>query len=181
VLLHGAKAPELLQYVAPSPPSSSSQPVLFWSQPAARHSSVVVQGLAQVPLLSRTLPDGHGSAHTPLAQRPLQQSVLPVQVAPIDPHVGGASAQVPLSSQLPLQHCVSFLHFFPLRLQPIGAAAASPMPTDASVPPRRAAPINLSALPRVMLPLASPLASSSKERSEVCWLTCAPLSRRAGH
>ena len=112
------------------------------------------QASAHVPLLSRTLPDGHGSAHTPLAQRPLQQSVLPLQGALIDPHVGGASAQVP-PSQLPLQHCVSFLHRFPLRLQ--SSAEASPMPTDASVPPTRAAPINLRALPREMLPLASPL------------------------
>jgi hypothetical protein len=37
--------------------------------------------------------------------------------------------------------------------------------TEASTPPTRAAPINLSALPREMLPLASPLARSSKERS----------------
>jgi hypothetical protein len=49
--------------------------------------------------------------------------------------------------------------------------------TDASVPPTRAAPISLSALPRVMLPLASPLASSSKVRLEVCWLTCAPIPK----
>ena len=91
------------------------------------------QGFAQVPLLSVTVPDGQ------------------------------ASAQVPLSSQLPLQHCVPFLHAFPLRLQPIGSAPASPMPTDARAPPTKAAPINLSALPREMPPLASPLASSSKE------------------
>ena len=86
---------------------------------------------------------------------------------------GGSTAHVP-PTHLPLQHCVSLLHAFPLRLQPIGSAPASPMPNDASVPPRRAAPINLSALLLVMLPLASPLASSSKEWLEVCWLTCCP-------
>jgi hypothetical protein len=42
------------------------------------------------------------------------------------------------------------------------------MPSDASAPPTTAAPINLSALPREMLPLASPLVSSSKERSLAC-------------
>jgi hypothetical protein len=105
-----------------------------------------------VPLLSKTLPDGHGSAVGVLAQMPL--------------------------TQLLLQHCSSFLHVFPLRLQPGGSAAASPMPTDASAPPTRAAPINLSALPRESVPLASPLATSSKERLVVCWLTCAPCRER---
>jgi hypothetical protein len=36
------------------------------SLPPAEHT------VAQVPLLSRTLSTGHGSAHMPLAQRPLQ-------------------------------------------------------------------------------------------------------------
>jgi hypothetical protein len=71
------------------------------------------------------------------------------------------------STQLLLQHELFFLQRFPLRLQPGGSAAASPMPSDASVPPISAAPINLSALRREMLPLARPVASSSKERSGV--------------
>jgi len=76
--------------------------------------------------------------------------------------------QRPWLKQLPLQHCLFLLQRSPLRLQPGGSAAASPMPTtDPSVPPRRAAPINLSALPRERLPLASPLESSSKELSLV--------------
>jgi hypothetical protein len=58
----------------------------------------------------------------------------------------------------------------------LGAAPAIPG-MEASVPPTRAAPINLSALPRVRLPLASPLVSSSKEWFEVCWLTCAPFPK----
>src|SRR5688500_3119713 len=95
-------------------------------------------------------------------------------------HIGGASAQVPLSSQFSLQHCASFLHDFPLRLQPPGAAAASPMPTDARAPPTRAAPINLSALPREMLPLASPLASSSKELSVDSLAICRLLPEETG-
>ena len=136
MLVQLVKPPEFLQYLASPPPSSTSQPVLFGSQPAAKHPSRVVQGNAQVPLLSSSLPDGQVE-HVPL-------------------------------SQLPLQHWSFLLQFFPLRLHPGGSADASaPMPSDPSVPPTRAAPINLSALPREMLPLASPLASSSKELSIV--------------
>jgi hypothetical protein len=74
--------------------------------------------------------------------------------------------QVPLA-QYPLQHCVSLAQCLPLLLQPIGAAPASPMPSDPSVPPTTAAPINLSALPRETLPSASPLARSSKKLSSL--------------
>src|SRR5215212_5101803 len=77
------------------------------------------------------------AAHLPLSQMPLQHFLSAVQEPLFDTH---AAAQVPLE-QLPLQHCSSFLHRFPLRLQPGGSAAASPMPTDASVPPTTAAPI----------------------------------------
>src|SRR5215208_2336586 len=65
-------------------------------------------------------------------------------------------------------------------LHSLSAAATPPRPSDASVPPTRAAPINLIALPREMLPLASPLVSSSKERLEVCWLTRFPFSPKGG-
>src|SRR5215218_829189 len=71
---------------------------------------------------------------------------------------------VPLE-QVPLQHWLSLLHFFPLGLQRSAASASAPMPSDPSVPPTTAAPINLSALPRVREPSASPLARSSKKRS----------------
>jgi hypothetical protein len=68
--------------------------------------------------------------------------------------------------QLPLQHCVALLQCFPPGLHLLGAAAATPpKPSDPSAPPTRAAPINLIALRREMLPLESPIASSSKERS----------------
>jgi hypothetical protein len=123
----------------------------------------LVQECAQVPLLSVAVPEGHASAQVPPAQRPLQQSVLPVQLTPLDVH---AAAQM-LPSHLPLQHCLFFLHFFPVRLHSSSATATPPTPNEASVPPRRAAPINLSALPRESLPLASPLASSSKDLSVV--------------
>jgi hypothetical protein len=76
--------------------------------------------------------------------------------------------QVPLRQTRLPQHCVSLVQCFPARLQPGGSAEASPpMPSDASVPPRRAAPINLRALPRVMVPSASPLARSSKKPSSL--------------
>jgi hypothetical protein len=89
----------------------------------------------------------------------------------------GQAAHLP-PSQLPLQHCAFFLHFFPVGLHSSSAAATPP--SDASVPPTRAAPINLSALRREMEPLASPLVSSSKEWFEVCWLTCLPHSPKGG-
>jgi hypothetical protein len=73
---------------------------------------------------------------------------------------------VPLA-QLPLQHCSLRVQFFPLRLHPGGSADASPMPTDPSAPPTRAAPINLRALPRVRESSASPLARSSKKPSSL--------------
>src|SRR5215216_3506521 len=107
--------------------------------------------------------DTHG-AQVPPEQLKLseQHSRSAVQEPPIERH----EAQVP-PEQVPLQHCVSLLHAFPLRLQPGRSAAASPMPSDASPPPARAAPINSSALPRERVPLASPLASSSKMLSLV--------------
>jgi hypothetical protein len=107
----------------------------------------------------------------------LQHSLSAVQEPPFATHV--AAAQVPLE-QTPLQHCASFLHFFPSGLHR-SSAPASPMPSDASVPPTRAAPISLSALPREMLPLASPLASSSKELAPPSSLVIGyPFPRRAG-
>ena len=100
---------------------------------------------------------------SPLLQ---QATLVPVPQGVLS---AGQAPHLPLlSSQLSLQHCLSFLHFFPVGLQR-SSAAASPMPNDPSVPPRRAAPINLSALPRERVPLASPLVSSSKELSGV-WL-----------
>ena len=40
--------------------------------PAPHSGQLALQGSAHVPLLSRTLPAGHGSAHVPPTQRPLQ-------------------------------------------------------------------------------------------------------------
>src|SRR5215217_2082625 len=74
---------------------------------------------------------------------------------------------VPLTQTRLPQHWSFRVQCLPARLQPGGSAPASPMPSDASVPPTRAAPINLRALPRVMLPSASPLASSSKKLSSL--------------
>jgi hypothetical protein len=131
--------------------------------------------------------------HPPLMQLPLQQSLGRVQPWPrnlqqrpprhppspparqqswsvVQDSLGCTHptrpTQVPRLEQLPLQHCLSLLQSLPLGVQPGGSAAAiPPKPSDPSVPPRRAAPISLSALRRERLPLASSLASSSKERS----------------
>ena len=62
-------------------------------------SSKLVQGFAQVPLLSPTLSTGQ---QKPLEQLPLQQSLEVLQVPPSEVH---AAAHVPVVlSQLPLQH-----------------------------------------------------------------------------
>ena len=67
--------------------------------------------------------------------------------------------------QFPLAHWLFCLHFLPLGLR--GALAEAMPGMEASVPPTRAAPINLSALPRETVPLAIPLARASKELSLV--------------
>jgi hypothetical protein len=105
-----------------------------------------VQGIAHVPLESSTLPDGQSphmppvqmllqqslllvqgkpallTQQWPFKQRPLtvgwggQQSVSAVQVGPIDPHVGGAAAQVP-PKQFSLQHWESKSQLEPVSKQ----------------------------------------------------------------
>src|SRR5215203_5115627 len=76
------------------------------------------------------------------------------------------------STHCPLAHCSLRLHLAPPGL----SLAPQAMPgMEASVPPRMAAPISLSALLRERVPLASPLVSSSKVRLAVSWLTCAPF------
>src|SRR4028119_1649837 len=64
----------------------------------------------------------------------------------------------PLTQVVPAGHCLSSLPLFAVGLAPATVGA------EASIPPRRAAPINLSALPLETSPLASPLARASKER-----------------
>src|SRR5215218_2178329 len=129
------------------------------------------------------VPAGH-AAHVPLTQLPLQQSVSPEQSPPFCRHIGVVEVDVVLLVvllvvvvvvcvwQLPLeqfrlQHWSGLVQCLPLRLHPGGSPAASPMPSDPSVPPTRAAPINLRALPRERLPSASPLARSSKKLSSL--------------
>src|SRR5215218_10097366 len=75
--------------------------------------------------------------------------------------------QVPLTQTRLPQHWSVLVQCLPSRLHPGGSPAASRMPSDASVPPTRAAPINLRALPRERVPSASPLANSSKKPSSL--------------
>jgi hypothetical protein len=98
-VLQGIPVPPVEQYPPPSEATTQLQPpplppaqekVVLGSQEIAEGG---IQEAAQV-----RWPEG------PLQTSPLQQSVLPVQVAPVAPHVGGASAQMPLSSQFSLQH-----------------------------------------------------------------------------
>jgi hypothetical protein len=117
--------------------------------------------LVALPQAGQSAFDVQGFAHVPLLS-----GTLP----------GGQSEHLPLA-QLRLQHTLSFVQRFPVRLQPGRSAAASPMPSDASVPPMSAAPINLSALPREMLPLAISVASASKDRSLSCGDTGSPFPK----
>jgi hypothetical protein len=136
-----------------------------------------------LPLVQGPPVDWHGEQEPEIlvSQMPLQHSVLAVQEAPfgrpeqvvvdvevvlVDVEVVGVW-QVPLTQTRLPQHCGSLVQFLPRRLHPGGSADASPMPSDPSVPPTRAAPINLRALPRVRLPSASPLARSSKKPSSL--------------
>src|SRR5215208_3126721 len=75
------------------------------------------------------------------------------------------------------QHWESLLHSLPKRLQSLAQATPG---KEANAAPRRAPPIHLIALPLERVPVASSFASSSKERLVVCWLTRAPIPRRAG-
>jgi hypothetical protein len=121
------------------------------------------------------------------AQKPLQQSASELQELSFGRHivvvevvgvsvvvVVGVSVvvvvgvwQVPLRQTRLPQHWSVLVQCLPARLHPGGSPAASPMPSDPSVPPTRAAPINLRALPRVREPSASPLARSSKKPSSL--------------
>src|ERR687890_784227 len=89
--------------------------------------------------------------------------VVLVDVEVVEVVVVVCAWQVP--RQMPLQHWAFLLHFFPVGLHSLSASATPPTPSDPSVPPTTAAPINLRALPRVTEPSASPLARSSKKLS----------------
>ena len=77
-----------------------------------------------------------------------------------------------------------FTHLSPQRVCPSehrssSLAQATPG-TEAKAAPRRAPPIHLIALPLERVPVARPLASSSKDWLVVCWLTCCPHSPKGG-
>jgi len=203
----------LLPQKSLEPAGSSS---LKQKQPGV-HSPPIVQGFAQVPLLSPTLSAGQ---HMLLEQLPLQHcwAVCSVQGSPFGIHEGLQSPLTPSSpsaqrlKQLP--QCLSFLlrfthlplqqvwfeaqrleqlpqwrsfllrftHLSPQRVCPSehrSAAHATPGTEPKALPTRRP-PINLRALPRDREPLARALASSSKVRLVVCWLTCCPFSPKGG-
>src|SRR5918994_7411469 len=147
-------------------------------QSPVRHAEISVPSLQKH--ITSVVPVGSHWQVVVLKVWPGSRQVLETH---LPPHItcpdGHAAAQWP-SVQVPLQHCSSSLHRFPAPFHPGGSAAASPMPSDASVPPTRAAPISLSALPREMLPLASPLVSSSKECSLATGDIAPLLSQRGG-
>jgi hypothetical protein len=142
-----------------------------WQRRVPQQSSSVSQSpsVQQIPPMHSSMQ--HCWSKSQLVPRGWHIVVVDVEVVLVEVEVVLVVVVVVCSWQVPLgqtrlpQHCVSLVQCFPMRLQPGGSAPASPMPSDPSVPPTTAAPISLSALPREMLPLASPLARSSKERS----------------
>lgn len=138
------------------------------------------------------VPDGH-SSHTPathscpsaqrLKQLPQWRSFLcrftHLSLQRVRPVGQAHTLSSPRLTQFLEQHWESLRHLRPKPLQSSSSAKATPG-KEANAPPTRAAPINLMALPRERVPLASPLASSSKEWLEVSWLTCAPFSPKDG-
>jgi hypothetical protein len=91
-----------------------------------------------------------------------------VHLTPPPQHLPAVVAVPP--QQLPFLHSPARSHLW-------RAAASATFGVKLSAPPRRAAPINLSALRRERVPLASPLASSSKECPLASLLTCAPFPK----
>jgi hypothetical protein len=142
--------------------------VLSWGH-SDKQAMAIVWPLPEASAQSQDtliVPPAGGKQKPLLSQLSLQQSVLPVQAPPSDTH---AAAQVPLVEQLSLAHWWLCLHLAPAGL--LGLAQAMPG-MEASAPPTRVAPINLSALPRVTLPSASSLARSSKKPSSSLAIGC---------
>ncbi len=157
-------SPPLLQMLSPAPQQASlikTPPSTAWQQlpPSARQLSqnrfLHVPSSMQV---SRTgsqhsLPHGtYCSSHThhPFAQ-----------VVRISQHVPAQHSSVGPQHKSPPQYSSAGLHI------PEWLAKAHLGDKGPSIAPKIAAPANFSACPRVMVPLASPLASSSKEFSPV--------------
>src|SRR5918997_5132868 len=131
------------------------------AHPSQPGQSPTKQDVTHVPLLSVRVPDGHSHWQVVVLKTwpEFVRQLLETQLPPHSTCPDGQAAHVP-PTQAPLQHCLSFLHFLAVGLHSSSATATPPRPSDPSVPPTRAAPINLSALPRVRVPSASPLARS---------------------
>jgi hypothetical protein len=163
-----------------------------------KHSSTPsVQGCAQVPLLSPTLPAGQ---HMLLEQLPLQHwlAVASVQGSPSGMHAG-----VKQLAHLPPQSQGCFFRWrrrSRLLTQRVTALAkshssvsrskgtwqmrthsSSSASTREGISAAMALPaMSLSARRRLREPSARARARSSKYRLVVCWLTCAPIPRKGG-
>ena len=158
-----AQNPEQEQLGSPPPTGGSNSPShTSPSHTPATHSCPSAQRLKQLPQWRSFL-----CRFTHLSL----QRVRPVGQA--------HTLSSPRLTQFLEQHWESLRHLRPKPLQSSSSAKATPG-KEANAPPTRAAPINLMALPRERVPLASPLASSSKEWLEVSWLTCTPFSPKDG-
>jgi hypothetical protein len=142
------------------------QQVLITQRQSGGQSALAVQGTQspctpQKPLPSMVLKQVHsGLSSQPRAWKPV-----------LEQHVK-AQLHLPLSTGRPprLRH----------RSCPSVRASACPGKKVPMAKAKALAPIDFSTPRREMEPLASPLASSSKDWLVVCWLTCFPLSPKGG-
>jgi hypothetical protein len=136
----------------------------------------------QSEVSEQEVPVGPSATHWPMVQKPLQHSLPLLQEAQFGRHISHGPSWSPWrrwastalwetslvsSSGVPgLWQMVTFCCLASAR-EGISAAMAVPAKS-------------FSARRRLIEPSASALASSSKERLVVCWLTCCPIPRRAG-
>src|SRR5215212_5559369 len=153
--------------------------------------------LLQIPVQQLVSPEQappsgtHPPAHTPsthscpsaqrLKQAPQWRSFLwrftHLSLQAVLPSGQPQTLSSPRLTQFFEQHWESLLHSLPKRLQSLAQATPG---MEAKAAPRRAPPIHLIALPLERVPLASPLASSSKELCAVCVAIGSPLPEMTG-
>src|SRR5918993_113478 len=98
------------------PPCDSHKGLQTSTRAAFEQSELhsLIRALSLQKHVTRRWPVG-GGTQKPLSQLPLQQSLEVLQALPFDVHPAAQvpNLEVPILEQVPLQHCVSFLHFFP--------------------------------------------------------------------
>ena len=132
----------------------------------ASQSAVVVQLAVPKQAARQVMPNSTVFPQN-VATLPLPQD-LAAGKQPGPPSPVSTPQHVP-SQQMPLLQSSVLSHLW--------RAASATFGVKASVPPTRAAPNSLSALPRDKVPLESPTASSSKELAPVPWPSATPFTK----